>query len=94
MSNTTVLYPITDYVKFASIYAIAIYPITCPKCGLSFTPTIPWASFGFRGLRCEEHSCGPNYAGVTAVPVDRKKRAELRRFCLEASAMLGRGERE
>jgi hypothetical protein len=82
------LSPITDASTFAAMHKIDLKPIKCPKCGLEFTPNIPFCSKDWRGLKCEEHECGPDYAAFTVVPVDPKTRSRLRRVFLEMKAML------
>ena len=82
------LQPVMDAEAFAKMHKINLKPIKCPKCGLEFTPSIPWVSKEWRGIKCEEHECGPEYAAFIAVPADPKVRARRRLFFLQMKAML------
>jgi len=85
----SILNPVVDADTFAARHKIDLKPIKCPKCGLEFTPSIPWVSKEWRGIKCEEHECGPEYAAFVVVPADPKVRARRKRFYLEAMKLLG-----
>lgn len=82
------LYPQVDAEAFAAMHKINLKPIKCPKCGQEFTPSVAFCTKAWRGLKCEEHGCGEDYAAFVVVPSDPKVRTARKRFYLEMRAYL------
>ena len=73
-----ILYPIVNYKEWAKKYGIQIDSYPCEKCGKILTPNIPFASGEWRGLRTEEHECGPKYVINIAVTTNNEYNEKLK----------------
>ena len=53
------IYPNVPPEVWAKRHRLSLTPRACPECKVSLSPSIPFATLEYRGLKSEPHGCGP-----------------------------------